>query len=807
MLKLKHYRDRASGLADLLNYAAVVADGVVLGKDGSLLGGWYYQGDDVDSATPDELNAMSARINAALVKLGSGWMIQVDAVRLAADAYPMPERSFPVAVAQKIDDERRSSFTRVGSQFDTSYILLVTYLPPKATESRLFNLLIDDPAAKDDKQDLATKHLAHFEHVLASIESDLASVLRMQRIKSDRYQDSHGKVRSLDRLLQYINFAVTGINHPVHLPPCPMYIDSLLGWQDLEGGLSPKIGDKYLAAVALDGLPQESYPTILSGLDQFAGELRWHTRFIALDQQEALAHLKAYRRKWQQKVRGFVDQLLQNPKGALDHNAISMVDEADSAIATAESGLAAFGYYTSLIVVLDEDREALAMRTKAVTRFVQDLGFTCRTESVNALEAWLGSLPSHGVQNVRRPLIHTINLADLLPASSVWAGAASCPSPLFPPASPPLMLAVTGGSTPFRLNLHVGDLGHTLIVGPTGSGKSTLLATIAAQFLRYKDASIFAFDKGNSLFPLTMGLGGLHYDIAGEGSGLNFCPLSRIAESKAEQMWAEDWVSSLCELQGIKVTPNHRQAIHKAMRLLAKAHSKSITDFSATLQDCELTGALQHYTVSGAMGTLLDATEDALKFCRFQVYEIETLMSLGDRNCLPVLDYLFHRVETSLKGKPSLLIIDEAWLPLKHPVFREKIREWLKVLRKANVAVILATQSISDAANSGILDVIAESCPTKIYLANANAKDQSAVHFYKTMGLNDRQIDIIASMTPKRQYYAVSPEGRRVFELGLGPYSLRYVGTSGKEAMAELKDLIARYPDSWRPKWEERTSV
>ena len=806
MLPLKTYRDRAKGMADLLNYAAVIADGVVLGKDGSLLAGWYYQGDDVDSQSPDELNALSARVNAALVKLGSGWMIQVDAVRLSTDAYPLPEAAFQEQVAQKIDDERRTWFTRGGTQFDTAYVLLVTYQPPRSSESFMFDLLINDPAARKGK-DLTDRHLAHFEHVLSALESDLSSVLRLRRIKSSQYVDPQGRTHTLDRLLQYINFAVTGINHPVHLPPCPMYIDSLLSWQDLKGGLSPRIGDKYIAVVALDGLPHESHPTILSGLDQYGGEFRWHTRFIAMDHQEALSHLNSYRRKWQQKARGFVDQILQTNKGAIDQNAVSMVGEMDAAIATAESGLAGFGYYTSVIVLLDEDLDLLQTRAKAVTRFVQDLGFTCRLEGINALEAWLGSLPSHGVQNVRRPLLHTLNLADLLPVSSVWAGASRCPSPLFPPDSPPLMLTVTGGSTPFRLNLHVGDLGHTLVVGPTGSGKSTLLASLAAQFLRYPDAAIFAFDKGNSLLPLTLGVGGLHYDVGSEGSALQFCPLARISESKAEQMWAEDWTANLCELQGIKITPTHRQAIHKAMGLLAKAETKSLTDFATTLQDDELTSALQHYTVSGGMGTLLDAVDDGLKLGRFQVYEIETLMALGDRNALPVLDYLFHRVETSLKGKPTLLIIDEAWLPLKHPVFREKIREWLKVLRKSNVAVVLATQSISDATQSGILDVIAESCPTKIYLANPNAKDDSSLTFYKTMGLSARQVEIIASMAPKRQYYAVSPEGRRVFELGLGPYALRYVATSSKEAIQELKALVARHPRQWRDYWEKGTLV
>ena len=124
------------------------------------------------------------------------------------------------------------------------------------------------------------------------------------------------------------------------------------------------------------------------------------------------------------------------------------------------------------------------------------------------------------------------------------------------------------------------------------------------------------------------------------------------------------------------------------------------------------------------MGHLLDAEEDGLSLSDFTVFEIEELMNLGEKYALPVLLYLFRRIERSLHGQPAAIILDEAWLMLGHPVFRAKIREWLKVLRKANCLVLMATQSLSDAANSGILDVIVESTATKIFLPNVYARDE-----------------------------------------------------------------------------------
>ena len=138
---------------------------------------------------------------------------------------------------------------------------------------------------------------------------------------------------------------------------------------------------------------------------------------------------------------------------------------------------------------------------------------------------------------------------------------------------------------------------------------------------------------------------------------------------------------------------------------------------------------------------------------------------------------------------------------LGNPVFREKIREWLKVLRKANCAVVMATQSLSDAANSGILDVITESTATKIFLANVYAREDNNIELYKGMGLNSRQIEIISQMIPKRQYYYVSENGRRLFELALGPLTLSFVGATDKESIATIKNLEHEYGDYWTVSW------
>ncbi|AQX22517.1 MULTISPECIES: hypothetical protein [unclassified Bartonella] len=335
---------------------------------------------------------------------------------------------------------------------------------------------------------------------------------------------------------------------------------------------------------------------------------------------------------------------------------------------------------------MHEDREVLTENARLVKREVEHKGFSARIETLNTMEAWLGSIAGQTYPNIRRPLINTQNLADMLPLSSVCPGLQNNPCPLYPDNSPALSQVVTTGATPFRLNLHVDDVGHTLVFGPTGAGKSTLLAFLLAQSCRYWSkavdksgkhlpAHITAFDKGCSLFTLCHAVSGRHYDIGESDSSLNaLMPLADV-DTDADNLWAQEWVSICYELQtGLAPTPKQKMEIHRAMQQMKQTpkHMRSLGNFVTTVQDKEIHQALLHYTLSGAMGHLLDGKKPLEEEHNFVVYEIDELMKLGDKNALPVLLYLFRRFEKSLKGQPSILSLDEAWIMLGHPVFREK---------------------------------------------------------------------------------------------------------------------------------------
>ena len=807
-LKLKKYRSKDAGLADLLNYAAMVDDGVIVGKNGAFMAAWLYQGDDNASSTDEQREIVSFRINQVLCGLGNGWMVHVDAVRRPAPNYSDRGTShFPDPVTAAIDEERRQLFESLGTMYEGYFVLTVTYFPPVLAQTKFIELMFDDDAVAPDHKARTQRLIETFKRECANIESRLSLAVKLQRLRAHKFVNEDGSEVTHDDFLRWLQFCVTGMNHPVQLPSNPMYLDALIGGQEMWGGVVPKIGRKFIQAVAIEGFPLESTPGILTALGELPTEYRWSSRFIFMDTHEAVKHLDKFRKKWRQKIRGFFDQVFNTNTGPIDQDALSMVADAEAAIAEVNSGLVAQGYFTSVVILMDEDRSRLEASARQIEKAINRLGFAARIETLNTMDAFLGSLPGHGVENVRRPLINTMNLADLLPTSTIWTGQNSAPCPMYPPLAPPLMHCVTHGSTPFRLNLHVRDLGHTFMFGPTGAGKSTHLAVIAAQLRRYPGMSIFAFDKGMSLYPLaaairasTNGRTGKHFTVAADEECLAFCPL-QFLESRGDRAWAMEWIDTLLALNGVVTTPAQRNEIGNAVMTLHASGGRTLSELTVTIQDEGIRAALRPYTVDGAMGHLLDAERDGLALSDFTVFEIEELMNLGDRYALPVLLYLFRRIERALRGQPAAVIIDEAWLMLGHPAFRAKIREWLKVMRKANCLVLLATQSLSDAANSGILDVIVESTATKIFLPNIYARDEDTAALYRRMGLNARQIEILATAVPQRQYYYVSENGRRLYDLALGPLTLAFVGASDKESVAAIKQLEAKFGNRWVEEW------
>jgi len=265
-----------------------------------------------------------------------------------------------------------------------------------------------------------------------------------------------------------------------------------------------------------------------------------------------------------------------------------------------------------------------------------------------------------------------------MPISSVWAGQMQNKHL----DAPVLFHTETNGSTPFRVSLHVSDVGHTMIVGPTGSGKSVLMNTIEVQFRRYKNAQVYIFDKGGSCRALTAGVGGEFYDLAAESNGLSFQPLAHI-DNENERMWAMEWLLKYYAQENLEITPDLKKEVWEALGKLATLpqRERTLFGFQLVLQNPILQRAIESITVNGAYGKLYDNDHDSLSYGQWQVFEMEELMSKKGA-VLPALDYIFHRLEQNCNGAPTIFMLDECWTFLDNPLFAAKIREWLKVIPK-----------------------------------------------------------------------------------------------------------------------------
>lgn len=786
MFDLRPYRNSAARLCDYLPWAALVAPGIVLNKDGAFQRTLEFRGQDLDSATAAELVGAAARLNNALRRFGSGWCLHVEARRDPAPGYP--DANWTNAAAWLFDEERRAVFQAAGLRFESRYFLTFTWLPPAERQGRLEQTLFEggheNGASSESGVDYAA-HLTRFRE-----ETDAVAALIEAMLPNTAWLDD-------EATLSYLHDCVSDRPHRVAVPDTPFHLDALLADAPFVGGLAPRLGARHLNVISVRSFVSETEPGLLDALNRLPIAYRWVTRFLPLDREEARREIEKIRKRWFSKRKGLLtllrEALFREEALLVDNDAANQAEDADLALQELGAEGVSAGFVTLTIVVAEPSVDAAHDAVRQIQQVADGLGFVTEVESVNAVEAWLGSLPGQAYADVRRPLLTSPSLSHLLPLSAVWAG----PRWNAHLDAPSLMLTATDGSTPFRLDLHVGDVGHTMVVGPTGAGKSVLLATLAAQWLRYDaahpgGAQVFVFDKGRSARAMILGLGGDFFDLGEEGA-LGLQPLARI-DDEVERAWALEWLCDVLSSAGVAMTPELKGELWAALGVLAsrRLEDRTLTLFAALIQNRDVRASLAPFTQAGAHGRLLDHDVSTLKVAKVQAFEMDDLMrrpaAIG-----AVLGVLFHDLEHRFDGRPTLLILDEAWLFLKDATFAAQIQDWLKTLRKRNVAVVFASQELADVEASDIASTIIEACHTRIFLPNDRAIEPRSRAFYEALGLNPRQVELIAEATPKRDYYLASREGCRLFELGLGPAALAFAAASRPEDQTLIDQMLAAH--------------
>ena len=821
----KEFRQTRSGFPDLLRYASVIKPGVVLGKGGELMATFQYRGPDMQCSSEPELNFLRISACKMVNKLGKGWMMHTTTLRKESFDYDHAG-AFPDPVTLAIEREREAQHKQEGTHYENEFFITFTYLADVMLVSKIREFAFEtSDKGQMTPQRIAQKALAYFERHIMELVGSLESALktRMTRCTARKVVDPT-TLRPVwfDDQLAHFKECLTGQPAPVRLPSktAATGVDFLLGSMGFITGIRPVLNGKNIRVVAIESLPdKETQFGVLEVLNVLGVKFRWTTRWIARDAEAAKASTRIVRSKWRQKIRGIVADALGRTTGPVNADAQAMSMDAEAVLNDWEEGSVVYGHWSSTVILTDTNAELLDASVTYLIREIQAKGFVARDEDVNCVEAFLGSLPGHGYENLRRPEIHSMNLADCLPLTSTWQGPLSNPCSFYKKhygnkVVPPLLQGSASGGTPFRVVLHNGDVGHTLMLGPTGAGKSTALGLIAAQHFRYPGAQFFGIEKGQSMMALCLGAGGTHYNfMVDESEGKKgfpqfaCAPLDQI-DRIGDRAWAVDWVETIVTLHGEKVDVDMRSDIRRAMDLLATrpVGMRSITNFVQVVQNRSVKKVMSEYEANFA-GGMLNGTRDTITTSRFTVFEMEKLMELNDHHVVPVLLYLFRMVERKLDGSPTIVCLDEAWLMLKHPMFEDKLKEWFKVLRKANALVIFATQELQDVANSPIASTIFSACQTKILLPNAAAQMDDNARLYRQIGLTPREIELLMLATPKRDYLFISPAGRRLFQLELGPVALAFVAASGIDDRKAVQELRHQHGEQWLAHWMKRQGL
>jgi type IV secretion system protein VirB4 len=498
-------------------------------------------------------------------------------------------------------------------------------------------------------------------------------------------------------------------------------------------------------------------------------------------------------------------QMQQNRMIQSGDKAVSQIAEINLALDMAMSGDIAFGqHHFSLLCVADDVKELENVLSMAAVELA-NCGMQAVREKVNLEPSYWGQLPGNNEYIIRRSTINTLNLAGFAamhnyPLGKIngnhWGEFVT-------------VLETTSG-TPFFFNFHVRDVGHSLIIGPTGAGKTVLMNFLCAQAQKFK-CRMYFFDKDRGAEIFIRALAGV-YTVIDPGKPCGFNPL-QLPDTGENRTFMLEWLRLLVTVNGETLTAEDMKLLTQAIDGNFKLDKKdrklsNVVAFLGIDGPGTLAGRIAMWHSKGSHARIFDNEEDTIDLDNARVFGFEMAELLKDPISLgPVLLYVFHKINISLDGTPTMIVLDEAWALIDNPVFAPRIKDWLKVLRKLNTFVIFATQSVEDAVKSQISDTLIQQTATQIFLPNLKASE-----VYKTgFMLSQREYDIIKTTDPSSRYFVVKQGINSVVaRINLsGMTNIINVLSGRTSTVMLLNELMQKYgdnPEKWLVKFYEEAS-
>ena len=522
----------------------------------------------------------------------------------------------------------------------------------------------------------------------------------------------------------------------------------------------------YVKVLTLKEPSAQSFPLIFERLLEVQANFHVVTEWKKEDSGTMRRTIQAKRRHFHNTKHSFVSQVNFNDAPAhdvlVDDSKESQVRELGDSIKEIELKGNYFGNFSLTVVIYDLD---LAQVERACAEFYKVFSVhdaQLYDEKYNLLNSFLATVPGNHVFNLRYVYLLNSNYADYSFLFTLHCGEHQNHHL----RQEYLAVLETNHHTPYFLNLHHRDVAHTMILGRTGAGKSFLLNFLITNLQKY-DPWTFIFDLGGSFESLTQLFGGSYVKIGINSPDFRINPFS-LPPTKENLDFLALFVKVL--LQGsspVDLEPGEERDLYQQIENLYSVDPQLRTlGVLANTLGHRIADRLAKWTRGGQFGFLFDNSEDTISFSRFQCFDFQK-MSQYPELLEPLLFYILHRANSVISDREistvfKAFFIDEAWVFLKNPSIQRYIVEALKTWRKANAAMILSTQSLDELRRSEVLDVIIESCPTKIFLANP---DMDRDLYRRQFHLNENEVDLISSLVPKQQFLIKTPELAKVANL------------------------------------------